>query len=1167
MLETLTPAQRAAITNRGGKLLVSAAAGSGKTMVLVERLVEYILDPADPANIDDFLIITYTKAAAAELRSKIAARLSKLIAEQPHNRHLQQQMQRLYLAKISTVHGFCTDVLRQYAHRLDITADFRVADEGECTELQLKAIQNVLEAAYETAEDNKTFRELIDSQGLGRDDRQIPEIILKVYSSARCHRDPDSWLSWCVDSNADAVTDVGQTPWGEYLLTDLKAYLKLQIDAMKRCAQDAAISDGMEKPAELFASTVTQLQTLYNCDTWDGVLDNKDIDFGRLTFSKKCTDLQLCEQLKAVRNACKKGLTARLRNFSSRNAVLLEDLKMSRGSALGLVDLVQKFANEYDRLKMNRGILDFGDLEHKTLDLLLGKKRNAITSVANEIGERFREVMVDEYQDSNGIQDAIFNALTEKRQNCFMVGDVKQSIYQFRLADPDIFTQKYLTYDAADTAQNGRGRKVLLSHNFRSSAGVLGGVNDVFTRCMSPEVGGIIYGDEEMLREGIPHIPLQEPEVSLYGISVAKDTYAEEANFVAEQIVTLLNGNHFVRDGENLRPVRPEDIVILLRSPGSVGGAFQNAILSRGIRCVTGDSADLLQTEEIQTVLAILQIINNPLQDIPLTAALTSPVFGFTAEDLANLRISNRSDDMYTLLTKATDEKSKGALASIVNLREQARFATVTQLLARIYTDTNLLSIYASMEDGAGKLENLQSFFQIVSDYESTGPKELGRLLEYLDAAGQRGLSISGSGQNTGSVTIMSIHKSKGLEFPIVFLCGLSRGFNSESARAPVLCDRDLGLGLNCVDSVQRVRYPTIAKRAISAKMIRQGISEEMRVLYVAMTRARDRLIMTYAAKNLMSELQEIAMRLDKTSPQLLAADVGCPGEWVLQTAMTRTEAGEFFALGGHPDCATVRDHVWRISVVDGTTLTEQYALGEEDQTRGKLEIDDRFITNLQFQYRYKQATEVPSKLTATQLKGRVLDTEIAEGAAGRRPSGFRHPGETPKKSGTNYGNAIHAILQYIRFDSCSDADSIGREVERLVQEQRISIEQANIADLESLARFFQTPLGKKLQSEKQVLREFKFSLLDDASKYYPETAGEQILLQGVVDCAIIEEDGITVIDFKTDYVTDDTLAEIAAKYKPQVRTYASAMERVYQKPVKASTLYFFALDRFVEVL
>ena len=412
----------------------------------------------------------------------------------------------------------------------------------------------------------------------------------------------------------------------------------------------------------------------------------------------------------------------------------------------------------------------------------------------------------------------------------------------------------------------------------------------------------------------------------------------------------------------------------------------------------------------------------------------------------------------------------------------------------------------------------------------------------------------------------MSIHKSKGLEFPIVFLCGLSRGFNGESARATVLCDKDLGLGLNCVDAVQRVRYPTIAKRAISTKMIRQGVSEEMRVLYVAMTRARDRLIMTYAAKNLEGELQDIAMRMDMSSPQLLASDVGCPGEWVLQASLMRTEAGEFFALGGHPDCAAVQENVWKIAaVIDADALDECAVAADVEQEAVK--TDERFDVTLRFQYAHTPATAVPSKLTATQLKGRALDTEIADGTSDTRPVTFRHPGEAAKNGGTNYGNAIHAILQHIRFDACDSLENIRQDVARLTQEKLISEEQANMADLDSLAHFFQSPLGVKLRQEKQVLREFKFSLLDDASKYYPNTSCEQILLQGVVDCAIIEDDGITVLDFKTDFATDETIDQIADRYRSQVQTYASAMERIYQKPVKATYLYFFSLDRIVEVL
>ncbi len=1165
MAEKLTDEQRLAVTDRGGKLLVSAAAGSGKTKVLVDRLMGYIQDPVNPAQIDDFLIITYTKAAAAELRSKIAAKLSELIAQNPGNQHLQRQMMRLYLAKISTVHAFCTDVLRQHAYKLDISADFRVGDENECLQLQLKALEHILDHAYETAADNPDFRAFVDSQGFGRDDRQIPEIILKVYNSSRCQMNPEEWLDWCVGDGLIHSQDAANTPWGAYLLDDLKKYVSLHIDVLEKYAQIASGMDGMEKPVALLRDTIGQLQELANSQTWDDVISNKDIDYGRLTFSKKCNELEIAEKIKVARTACKEGVAKRLRAFGEDSVQILADLSASASAARGLVELVRQFAKEYDRLKKSRGILDFGDLEHLTLDLFLGKKRSGITSVANEVGNCFREIMVDEYQDSNKIQDAIFASLTEKRQNCFMVGDVKQSIYQFRLAEPGIFIDKYNNYKDATNAKPGEGRRILLSHNFRSSAGVISGVNDVFTRCMSPEVGGLWYGESETLREGIPHAPLNKPEVSLCGISVDSDTYAEEANFVADQILELLDGNHFVRDGEKQRPIRPEDIAILLRSPGSVGGEFQFALRTRGIPCATGDTADLLRAEEVAAVISLLQVISNPLQDIPLAAVLTGPVFGFTAEDLAILRGRDRQSNLYTLLCVAEDSKSTEFLKRLKMLRQKARLSSVTELLSAVYTETSLLSTYSAFPDGATRLDNLQTFYQVVSNFEASGPKELSLLLEFLEAAKEQGLVAGGTLQDKGAVTLMSIHKSKGLEFPVVFLCGLSRRFNQESARGQVLCDKDLGLGMSCVDTNLRVRYPNLAKRAIALKTMKEGLSEELRVLYVAMTRAKDRLIMTYADKNLDTTIHELAMRLELSSPELLCMEAGCPGDWVLQTALGKTEAGALFALGGNPGCAKVGTHPWKISVTPGyvnecNTYAQEDAVGLSSQTVDKLR------KNLSFAYSHKPATEIPSKLTATQLKGREVDKEIAEGTNSVKEAEFRSPTDRVIQ-GKTYGNSMHAVMQYINFPACTSEENIRKEIQRIVDEKLISREQADMANTNDLWAFFQTRLGQKLQNAENVLREFKFSILDDATKYYPDAGNEQILLQGVVDCAIVEDDGLIVIDFKTDRVTEQTLPKVADQYKAQVMAYASALKRIYGKPVKSACLYFFAMNRYVDVI
>ena len=1170
MAEKLTKQQFAAVTNRGGKLLVSAAAGSGKTKVLVDRLLSYITDSVSPSNLDDFLIITYTKAAASELRGKIAAKLTERIAEDPENRHLQKQMQRLYLTKISTVHAFCADLLRDYACKLDISADFRVADENECLQIQDRVLTQILDEAYETAADDPDFRAFVDSQGFGRDDRQIPEILLSVYRKAKCHLNPDGWLNWCVSStDATSLTDASETVWGHYLQEDLFTTLDLYIAAMDQCAREAQESENMEKPAALLFETVEQLRFLRSSTSWDQILQRSDIAYGTLSFSKKCQDTELIEQIKAVRNACKDAVSKKLRRFNDSSERVMDDLRSTAPAVRGLIALVRKFSAAYDKQKNSRMILDFSDMEHRTLDLLLGKSRASRTVAAKEIGMRFREVMVDEYQDSNSVQDAIFEALTEDRQNLFMVGDVKQSIYQFRLADPGIFLDKYNRFSSAETAQAGKGRKILLSSNFRSGGPVIDAVNDVFAACMTKETGGLDYTENEALNEGIAHIALGEPEVELHAIRVDSDTYAEEASFVADHICNLLDGTHMVRDKDGLRAVIPEDVVILLRSPGSVGRDFQTALTQRGIRCVTGSTTDLLQTEEIQVLRSILQIISNPLQDIPLIAAMSSRVFGFTADDLAGIRAGRTDMPFYNAVKESGSAKACAFLEKLTSLRFEARMCSLSEILDRIYLQTNLDSIYSAMADGQGRMENLQYFYQLTVNYENNVASDLGRFLEYLAIMEVEGLSVSDEKNSNGAVTIMSIHKSKGLEFPVVYLCGLSKTFNMEDARGQVLCHRDLGLGLSCVDPVNRVRYPSVVKRAIATKMMHDTVSEELRVLYVAMTRAKDRLVMTYASASLDKEIWDLTHRLDVCDPMLITGDVSSMGEWVLYAALQRNEAKALFSLGRKPLAASPKKIPWLINVADGKVSTD---ICVEAQEESDAAMDPAVLSamarGLSYRYPYLSATKTPSKQTATQLKGRYKDQEVAEGTSKASVyRKFRVPRLVDgRRDGAYYGTAMHAAMQYIRYDSCGDEFGVRREIQRLVDESYISAEQASVICSGDIAALFQSQIGRKLMEYPNVVREFKFSVLDDAKRYASDVENESILLQGVVDCALIEEDGITIIDFKTDTVTEETLPSLVDSYRLQVQTYAYAMERIYKLPIKSAMLYFFRLQRFVEL-
>ena len=1167
MGDQLTQQQRSAVENRGGPLLVSAAAGSGKTKVLVERLLSYLLDETAPCQIDDFLVITYTKAAAAELRGKIAARLSEYLAEHPDNRHIQRQTQRLYLAKISTVHAYCQDLLRQYACELELSGDFRMADENECRQLRTQAMEELLEESYAGGTENPKFRAFVDSQGLGRDDRLVPEIVLKVYDAARCHLDPDGWLSHARNSAAmEGVTDAAETVWGAYLMEDLREYLDAQTAAMERCAALAAEDEGLKKVTALLEQTVASLRYLREAQTWDEVVERRAVHYGTLRFPKKVEDPQLPDRIKAVREVCKKGLEKKLKVFCDPSAQVLADLSQTAEAVEGLVKLTEQFGLRYGQLKARRRILDFSDLEHRALDLLLGRHRGAPTRIAREEGQRFREVLVDEYQDSNQVQDAIFGALTKERGNCFMVGDVKQSIYRFRLADPGIFLEKYEKYPPAEDAAPGEGRKVMLSRNFRSGGAVLEGANDVFRRCMSRAVGDLDYGDEEALVEGVPHEPLGEPEVELHVLQSGEDSYRAEAAFVAERIRQLLDGTHMVRGKEGLRPIEPEDIAILLRSPGSVGQDYQDALSRAGIRSSFGSGRDLLQTAEAGFLRALLQVISNPRQDIPLVTVLASPVFAFTADDLARIRARQKHGDFYDALLLDDGEKTADFLTALESLRADARSQRLSQLLERIFCLTRIESVCAAMESGVERIANLRAFYTVAMEFETAAQRDLGQFLEHLELLEEKGMAMPET-SSAGAVQILSIHKSKGLEYPVVFLCALSRSFNREDLRAPVLCDRALGLGLSAVDHGTRVRYPTIAKRAIVARTAKESLSEELRVLYVAMTRARDRLIMTYTAKTPEKELSSIACRLDIGGTELLARDVSCPGEWVLMEAMCRMEAGALFTLAGdRPGQLHLSDYPWRVETADAPLTDLRGGTEDTAAEHGAPEgVTDQLQAHLSFDYGHETATKTPSKQTATALKGRDKDQEAAEHTAPkpRKRTWRTFGGKTA--GGKEYGTAMHLLMQYVRYERCTGEAGLLSELTRLTEAGILTPEQAAAADRGAVLAFFRTDIGRRMITE-PIIREFKFSLLTDGADFVAGLEGEQILLQGVVDCALVEPDGITVVDFKTDYVTEETLSAVVEGYRPQVRAYAKALQRVYEAPVKGSWLYFFHLKRMVEV-
>lgn len=1162
MAEELTPQQRLAVTDRGGDLLVSAAAGSGKTKVLVDRLLSYLMDPVNPANIDDFLIITYTKAAASELREKIANKLNEKIAEFPDNRHLHRQLQRLYLTTISTVHSFCSEVLRQYGYMLDLPGDFSVMDDRDALQLRMEAMEQVLEQAYSDKDGDLDFFAFVDSQGFHRNDQEIPQLVLRVSDQALCHLQPDAWMEQCLHmAKVENVTDASETPWGRFLIDDLHETAAYEIAGLQKLLDKMRGLDGFASTEVLLSDIVMQLQRLLNAKTWDEIIAARNIDYGKLSFGKEAKGSQLSEDVKKIKSLCKENMDDKLEVFVGSNEQVMADLCNSYRTVKGLIGLVRAFHRAYAKLKRRLRVLDYSDLEHFTLDLLYGKSRTGITSVAKELGNRYREIMVDEYQDSNAIQEAIFGVLTQSRHNLFMVGDVKQSIYQFRMADPDIFLSKYNRFGPAGKTPPGEGRRVLLSSNFRSGGGILDAANDVFSGCMTQKLCGMDYGEEEALKEGVPHIPLKEPEIQLLGLRTKDDSKAQEAKMVAARIREILDGNHYVRDGKELRPAREEDIVILLRSPGTQGAQYKQALEDAGIACDDDLAENLFDADEICVLRSILTVISNPRQDIPLIAALTSPVFGYTANDLAALREKSRSLSIYELLVQSEDEKAKHFFSVLTQLRNDAKVTTIAGLLERIYLRTNLDSIYGAMEDAPRRREHLEQFYGIAVDYDSRNSANLEQFLRDLEVMDQTGLNLP-SVPKQNCVRIYSIHKSKGLEFPIVFLCGLSKRFNQQALNNKVLLDKDLGIGLCCADNETRLYYPTIAKSAVALKMRRDMLAEEMRILYVAMTRPRDRLIMTFSFWKTETFFGNLISRMAYNDPVLIHRSMSRLISLVLYCAVQRTEAGAFFAFGDRPEQTHIGKTIWDIQVLEGEEDVQQAASFSQD-SQEEVSADVAAIRKvMDFRYPYMEATGTPSKQTATQLKERYKDAEVSENTHRktfrknwRKPSFVSAPASPVER-----GNAIHSVLQYVDFARCDSAESLAGEFERLISAGMLSREDAALVDPHQVIELFSSELGKRIAASRKVLREFKFSVLVGSES----NSEDRILLQGVVDCALIDEDGITVIDFKSDHVTRDTVEERTLEYSHQVNAYAQALSQIFGLPVREKWLYYFAINHAV---
>lgn len=1139
-----TPAQKNAIETSGRSILVSAAAGSGKTKVLTERLLRGI---SEGANIDEYLVITFTKAAAAELKGRISEELAKRIALDPSNKRLKKQSALCRRAQISTIDGFCTTLLRENCHTLKLSPEFRVIEEDRAAPMRRRILERVLDEAYEDPDED--FLLLADTVGRGRDDARLSALVLELHRKMQSHARQRQWADETLRLLEPDCADAADSPYGAEIVKSLRSSAEHWAELLDSLCERAAMYPEISKAyGGQLADAASSLRAFCRAldKGWDSGRSALPIVFPRFGRLKDSPDVGLSEHIKDMWASCKNAAKGYAAAMSSPSEKLLSELRHTAPAMRSLFELTMRFDVAYGKEKHRHGELDFADIEHLAVELLTTAD-GKLTETAISVSHRFREIMVDEYQDVNGVQETIFNAISKNGKNLFTVGDVKQSIYRFRLADPGIFTEKYQSYADLDEAEADEPVRIMLRENFRSRAEIINAANRVFSCCMSEELGDMEYDENAALCCGADYyggsVPV--PEMTLYALEPdgdddAPDKVEAEAAATAAKIRRLIDEALPVTDGKTTRPIRYGDIAILMRSANSVGHIYRRELIKAGIPVLGGSSGGFFASLEISTLINLLGVIDNPRQDIPLIATLRSPVFGFDADELSAIRAHDKNGDFHSALTKAAEDNEKCAdfLALISELRREAAVSDISDLLWKIYALTDIMPICTALGNGDERRRNLLLMPEFAKRFGAGSAHGLRRFVRWLLKLRERGDEPS-KGEVGNAVSIMTVHKSKGLEFPVVFLCDTGRRFNRADSKSPVLIHPKLGLAPRYTDTERKIEYPTIAFNAVKMRSEGEMLSEEMRLLYVALTRAKEYLFISAAMKEPEKKLSRMTNLAAYPMDSEFLRSADCLADWLIYACLSDNGCLNFSV-----------ETPGEASTDDADVPTRDFAPDPE--------LADEIKRHIAYVYPYADAIALPSKLTATELKDE-LDTE-AMSLAPSHGSEFSIP-ELCKSdhspTATQKGTATHQALQYMDFAKSGSLEDIRSEIKRLASLGFIDSRLCDHIDASAILRLFDSELGKRILSADALHREFRFSLLCDASQFIENAAAEKILLQGVMDCCIEEDGEITIIDYKTDNVYGEAIKERAELYLGQLRAYTYAAEHIFGKKVRECVLYF----------
>ena len=1208
-----TNEQQAAIDSRGQTLLLSAAAGSGKTAVLVERIIRRLLDKEYPIDITELLVVTFTKAAAAEMRDRIGTALMKALSETKDPR-VERQLALLPSAQISTLHAFCQHVIRKYFYTIDLDPAFSIVGEEELNLLRRQVLEDVFLSYYEDDEKASILYPLADMFGSDRGDDILMDTVSRMYTYARSLAWPEHWLKEAArayDVAPDAVIDdmVWAGPIKDAVRRILEEDARLYDGVLYHLRQREAFAPA----CDTFVAEQAALRQAAQARSWNDLSRFvRAIDFPRLKSLRKLSDddKAVWERCKKVRDDVKKDVIKTLQAvyFSATPEEWLDGMRAMKPIMDSLVTLTLDFAKAYGAAKKEKGWIDFSDLEHFCLQILLAPDASpehpVPSAAAEELRSQYEEVFIDEYQDTNGVQELI-TRLVSGEDNRFMVGDIKQSIYRFRLADPTLFLEKYQSFSRDEKSVQ---RCIDLGRNFRSVPVVLDAVNAVFSRAMTAEAAGMDYGEREKLYAGrqapdderwiggpveVDIVPTSSDEEDDDGSTA----FEKECRFIAGRIGELLaSGRMAARKDGTLEPLSYRHIVVLLRSMAGKADVLIQALQEGGIPSYAEQSGGYFAAVEVQVMLALLRCIDNPEQDLAMAAVLRSPLVGLDETALAGVRLAGDGTLWQNLpafvasLPDGVDEKEdlQQFMAAFDSWRTYSRRHGVAELLQRLYDDTAYVDFVGAMPGGDVRQANLKALYDRARQYEEAGFRGLFRYLQLMDKMKEDGLDLAPAkvvSEKEDVVRIMSIHKSKGLEFPVVFVADMGKAFNRRDTQDQILFHNRLGIGLKQYDPEWRMSYPTLIWSGIAAQLRWEGTAEEERILYVAMTRARDQLILTGHSSHIDHDWQRWTSRLNPAQAKSYF-------DWVMPAALAPfgAKADADYARPG----AAWQDAVWQVRIaraVPAGTVEEGAYDGEprlEALRRGDLTgtpVPSWLDEQLSWQYAYPQAVRTAAKFSVSEVKRRYQElhsdelqdeADLSVPAAAVIPTALGEDdafaalppwlaGEEAAVSGAQRGTALHKALQYITPAADQTTATLRREIDAFVRQGLLSREEAKLVYVPVLAAFCQSDIGRRMAESPELHREYPFTVLLAGGDPLPETeTGEQILIQGVIDCLFREDDAWILVDYKSDRL--ETADAFRSRYAVQLTLYKRAVEQITHRPVEETYIYSLHLQQEIRL-